>query len=52
VADDLLVTPLAGPFRRDFGMLIDLSCIALLTQISSLVLTVIAAWTFLKQVTA
>ena len=48
VADDLLGTPLAGPFRRCFGMLIDLFCIALLTQISSLVLAAIAAWTFLK----
>ena len=48
VADDLLGTPLAGPFRRGFGMLIDLFCIALLTQISSLVLAAIAAWTFFK----
>jgi hypothetical protein len=48
VADDLLGTPLAGPFRRGFGMLIDLFCIALLTQVSSFVLAAIAAWTFFK----
>jgi hypothetical protein len=48
VADDLLGTPLAAPFRRGLGMLIDLFCIALLTQISSLVLAAIAAWTFFK----
>ena len=48
VADDLLGTPLAAPLRRGFGMLIDLFCIALLTQISSLVLAAIAAWTFFK----
>lgn len=48
VADDLLGTPLAAPFRRGFGMLIDLFCIALLTQISSLILAAITAWTFFK----
>ncbi|MEP1446790.1 MAG: RDD family protein [Paraglaciecola sp.] len=48
VADDLLGTPLAGPFRRGFGMLIDLFLVSLLTQVSSLVLATIAAWTFFK----
>lgn len=48
VADDLLGTPLAGPFRRGFGMLIDLIFISLLTQVSSLVLAAIAAWTFFR----
>lgn len=48
VADDLLGTPLAGPFRRGFGMLIDLFLISLLTQVSSLILATIAAWTFFK----
>ena len=48
VADDLLGTPLAGPFRRGFGMLIDLFCISLLAQASSWVLACVAAWTFFK----
>lgn len=48
VADDLLGTPLAGPFRRGFGLLIDLFFIILLTQISSLVLAAVAAWTFFR----
>jgi hypothetical protein len=48
VADELLGTPLAGPFRRGFGMLIDLFLVSLLTQVSSLVLAAIAAWTFFK----
>jgi hypothetical protein len=48
VADDLLGTPLAGPFRRGFGLMIDLFFISLLTQISSLVLAAIAAWTFFR----
>mgnify|MGYP003632408644 CR=1 FL=1 len=48
VADELLGTPLAGPFRRGFGMLIDLFFVSLLTQVSSLVLAAIAAWTFFK----
>jgi hypothetical protein len=48
VADDLLGTPLAGPFRRGFGLMIDLFFISLLTQISSLVLAGIAAWTFFR----
>ena len=48
VADDLLGTPLAGPFRRGFGLMIDLFLISLLTQISSLVLAAIAAWTFFR----
>lgn len=48
VADDLLGTPLAGPFRRGFGMLIDLIFISLLTQVSSLILAFIAAWTFFR----
>jgi hypothetical protein len=48
VADDLLGTPLAGPFRRGFGLMIDLFFIFLLTQISSLVLAAIAAWTFFR----
>jgi hypothetical protein len=48
VADDLLGTPLAGPFRRGFGLMIDLFFIFLLTQISSLILAAIAAWTFFR----
>ena len=48
VADDLLGTPLAGPFRRGFGLLIDLFFITLLTQVSSLILAAVAAWTFFK----
>jgi hypothetical protein len=48
VADDLLGTPLAGPFRRGFGMLIDLIFVILLTQVSSLVLAAVAAWTFFR----
>jgi hypothetical protein len=48
VADDLLGTPLAGPFRRGFGLLIDLFFITLLTQVSSLVLAAVAAWTFFR----
>lgn len=46
VSDDLLGTPLAGPFRRGFGLMIDLFFIFLLTQVSSLVLAAVAAWTF------
>lgn len=48
VADELLGTPLAGPFRRGFGMLIDLFFVSLLTQVSSLVLAAVAAWTFFR----
>jgi hypothetical protein len=48
VADELLGTPLAGPFRRGFGMLIDLFFVILLTQVSSLVLAAVAAWTFFR----
>jgi hypothetical protein len=48
VADNLLGTPLAGPFRRGFGLMIDLFFISLLTQVSSLVLAAIAAWTFFR----
>jgi hypothetical protein len=48
VSDDLLGTPLAGPFRRGFALLIDLVFIALLTQVSSLVLAAVAAWTFFR----
>ncbi|WP_339720212.1 RDD family protein [uncultured Paraglaciecola sp.] len=48
VADELLGTPLAGPFRRGFGILIDLIFVSLLTQVSSLILATIAAWTFFK----
>ena len=48
VADELLGTPLAGPFRRGFGMLIDLVFVILLTQVSSLVLAAVAAWTFFR----
>jgi hypothetical protein len=48
VADDLLGTPLAGPFRRGFGLLIDLIFVGLLTQVSSLILAAIAAWTFFR----
>jgi hypothetical protein len=48
VADNLLGTPLAMPFRCGLGILIDLFCIALLTQISSLILAAIAVWTFFR----
>lgn len=48
VSDDLLGTPLAGPFRRGFGLLIDLFLVSLLTQVSSLILAAIAAWTFFR----
>ncbi|WP_299074442.1 RDD family protein [uncultured Paraglaciecola sp.] len=48
VADDLLGTPLAGPFRRGFGMLIDLIFVSLLTQVSGWILAAVAAWTFFK----
>jgi hypothetical protein len=48
VADELLGTPLAGPFRRGFALLIDLFFLALLTQVSSLVLAAVAAWTFFR----
>ena len=48
VSDELLGTPLAGPFRRGFALLIDLVFIALLTQVSSLVLAAVAAWTFFR----
>ena len=48
VADDLLGTPLAGPFRRGSGLLIDLFFITLLTQVSSLILAAVAAWTFFR----
>ena len=48
VADELLGTPLAGPFRRGFGLLIDLFFVILLTQVSSLVLAAVAAWTFFR----
>jgi hypothetical protein len=48
VADELLGTPLASPFRRAFGLLIDLFFITLLTQVSSLVLASVAAFTFFR----
>ena len=48
VADELLGTPLAGPFRRGFGLLIDLFFVSLLTQVSSLVLAGVAALTFFQ----
>lgn len=48
VADELLGTPLAKPFRRGIAMLIDLICIALLTQVSNLILAAVAAATFFK----
>jgi hypothetical protein len=48
VADELLGTPLAGPIRRGFALLIDLFLVSLLTQVSSLVLAAIAALTFFK----
>ncbi len=48
VADELLGTPLAKPMRRGLAMSIDLICIALLTQVSSLVLAAVAAATFFK----
>lgn len=48
VADDLLGTPLAGPFRRGFALLIDLFFVSLLTQVSSLVLAAVAAFTFFR----
>jgi hypothetical protein len=48
VADDLLGTPLARPFRRGVALLIDLFLITLLTQVSSLVLAGVAACTFFR----
>jgi hypothetical protein len=48
VADDLLGTPLAGPFRRGFALLIDLFFVVLLTQVSSLILAAVAALTFFR----
>lgn len=48
VADELLGTPLAGPFRRGFALLIDLFFITLLTQVSSLILAAVAAYTFFR----
>lgn len=48
VADELLGTPLARPMRRGMAMGVDLICIALLTQVSSLILATVAAATFFK----
>lgn len=48
VADDLLGTPLARPFRRAFALLVDMILVAMLTQVSSLVLAAVAAGTFFK----
>jgi hypothetical protein len=48
VADDLLGTPLARPFRRGVALLIDLFLITLLTQVSSLVLAGVAACIFFR----
>jgi hypothetical protein len=48
VSDELLGTPLAGPFRRGFGLTIDLIFISMLSQMSSLVLATVAAWTFFR----
>jgi hypothetical protein len=48
VSDDLLGTPLATPTKRGFALLIDLGLVAMLTQVSSVLLAGIAAWTFFK----
>jgi hypothetical protein len=48
VSDDLLGTPLATPTKRGFALLIDLGLVAVLTQVSSVILAGIAAWTFFK----
>ena len=48
VSPELLGTPLATPARRGWSMLIDLTIIGLLTQVSSLVLAGVAAFTFFR----
>ena len=48
VSAELLGTPLATPARRGWSMLIDLTLIGLLTQISILVLAGVAAFTFFR----
>ena len=48
VADDLLGTRLAGPLRRGVALSIDLVLVTLLTQVSSLILATVAAFTFFR----
>lgn len=47
VSPELLGTPLASPVRRACALLIDLGCIALLSDVSSVFLTALAATMFL-----
>lgn len=48
VSDELLGTPLATPTKRGLALSIDLALVAMLTQVSSVLLAGIAAWTFFK----
>ncbi|MFT4940516.1 MAG: hypothetical protein ACI88A_003572 [Paraglaciecola sp.] len=48
VSPDLLGIPLATPAQRGWSMLIDLILVGLLTQVSSLVLAGVAAFTFFR----
>ena len=48
VSNDLLGTALATPTKRGFALLIDLALVAMLTQVSSVILAGIAAATFFK----
>jgi hypothetical protein len=48
VSPDLFGVRLASPLRRAWAILIDIVLIALLTQVSSLVLAIVAAATFFK----
>ncbi|MGS2720188.1 RDD family protein [Paraglaciecola aestuariivivens] len=48
VADELLGTPLARPFRRALALCIDLFFILLLTQVNSAVLAALMAWAFFR----
>lgn len=48
VADSLLGTRLAGPYKRGMALAIDLFFVALLTKVSSLVLATVAAATFFR----
>ncbi|WP_289028673.1 RDD family protein [uncultured Paraglaciecola sp.] len=48
VADDLLGTRLASPVKRGIALSIDLFLVTLLTQVSSLILAIVAAATFFR----
>ncbi|MEP1382555.1 MAG: RDD family protein [Paraglaciecola sp.] len=48
VADSLLGTRLAGPYKRGMALTIDLIFVALLTKVSSLILATVAAATFFR----